>query len=425
MNGEYMEKLNNILNDYKKKASDLLEEYSKLTSVDSELGKDEVKRINEIKPELRSLKSVITELEQDVTTYKAQEDKIVNLEEIISQSNDVGAKYLITKEKTELESEHSKLGETLLTKYADIENVDKEKQDKEDDTPICDENKISSRKILYGVVAVLAALGITVGVVSCSKQNKKPISENETAITEVDNTVVEEGFVNINDEEAVYERASEIKSAIDSQVSNNDYTIEEIENILKWINGGVPSEVGQEEALFAISRVENLMNKENQREVKNAMDFSLFFLDNTQGKELATKIYNSKSDLMTTKGSENFKASATEFTKLMVNSWVLNGTNNEISSYVLETSGMKALIDKYFLNTYAFIDVPVEVEVMGVKHNLDTIANEVNQANCKTTVTADNGETFDTYMNKFSSDMIGMVTEATLNKNNSNSLTLK
>jgi len=290
---------------------------------------------------------------------------------------------------------------------------------------VFDESKTSSRKILYGVVAVLAALGITIGVVSCSKQNKKPISENNTNITEVDDTKVEEGFVNISDEEAVYERASEIKSMIDSKVSNNDYSIDEIENILKWINGGVPSEVGQEEALFAITRVENLMNKENQEEVTSPLDYSMFFLDGTQGKELASKIYNSKTSLMTTKGSENFKASAAEFTKLMVNSWVLNGTNNEISSYVLETSGMKALIDTYFLNTYAYIDIPVEVEVMGAKHDLDTIASAVNEANCKTTVTADNGETFDTYMNKFSSDMIGMVTEATLNKNNSNSLTLK
>ena len=114
-----------------------------------------------------------------------------------------------------------------------------------------------------------------------------------------------------------------------------------------------------------------------------------------------------------------------KFTKLMVNSWVLNGTNNEISSYVLETSGMKALVYTYFLNTYAYIDIPVEVSVMDATFDLDKIADAVNEANCKTTVTADNGETFDTYMNKFSSDMIGMITEATLNKQNSNNLTLK
>lgn len=63
MTSEYMEKLNNILNDYKTKASALLEEYSKLTSIDSELGKEEISRIKEIKPELKDIKEAITDLE--------------------------------------------------------------------------------------------------------------------------------------------------------------------------------------------------------------------------------------------------------------------------------------------------------------------------------------------------------------------------
>ena len=73
------------------------------------------------------------------------------------------------------------------------------------------------------------------------------------------------------------------------------------------------------------------MNKENQKEVSKPFDISNFFLDGTQGKKLASKIYNAKTSLMSTKGSENFKTSAEEFTKLMVNSWVLNGTNNEMA----------------------------------------------------------------------------------------------
>ena len=100
MTSEYMEKLNNILNDYKTKASVLLEEYSKLTSIDSELGKEEISRIKEIKPELKDIKEAITDLENDIKTYQEQEDKITNLENIINQSNDVGAKYLIGKEKS-------------------------------------------------------------------------------------------------------------------------------------------------------------------------------------------------------------------------------------------------------------------------------------------------------------------------------------
>ena len=447
MNSEYMEKLNNILKEYKTKETSLLDEYASITSIDSEITEVELSRIKEIKSSLNTIETNMAELEKDIKEYTTVESKISELEDIISQSNDVGCKYLIGKEKTELETKLQKLGDFLLTKYTkeekpaqeetpvqeetnentdDVENTKEEAPVEEvtEETPIFDPNKTSSRKILYAVVAVLAALGITVGIASCNKQNKKQNVENNTSITEVDNTVIESGFVNIDDEEAVYTRASEIKSMIDSEVKANDYTIDEIENILKWINGGVPTEVGQEEALFAISRVENLMNLENSEEVKNAMDYSMFFLDGTQGKELASKIYNSKSDLMDTKGSENFKSSAEDFTKLMVNSWVLNGSNNEISSYVLETSGMKALIDKYFLNTYAYINIPVEVEVMGSKFDLDKIAEAVNEANCKTKVTADNGETFDTYMNKFSSDMIGMVTEATLNKNNVNTLKL-
>ena len=166
MTSEYMEKLNNILNDYKTKASALLEEYTKLTSIDSELGKEEISRIKEIKPELKDIKEAITDLENDIKTYQEQEDKITNLENIINQSNDVGAKYLIGKEKSELEKEHNELGEALVSKYAETNEETK-------DAPVFDESKTSSRKILYGVVAVLAALGITIGVVSCSKQNKK------------------------------------------------------------------------------------------------------------------------------------------------------------------------------------------------------------------------------------------------------------
>ena len=289
--------------------------------------------------------------------------------------------------------------------------------------------KKPSKKTTISIVAILAALGLTVGVLKgCTNKNNS--LDNQTEITDtLDNETNNEvkeilEFGDINDEEQVSKRADKIMNEINTLAPNNDYTIDEIENILKWINGGVVSEVSQEDGLFAITRVENLMNKENQEEVSKPFDISNFFLDGTQGKKLASKIYNSKTSLMSTKGSENFKTSAEEFTKLMVNSWVLNGTNNEISSYVLETSGMKALIDTYFLNTYAYIDIPVEVSVMDATFDLDKIADAVNEANCKTTVTADNGETFDTYMNKFSSDMIGMITEATLNKQNSNSLTL-
>ena len=432
MNSELMEKLESLLNEFQERALSLREEYASITSIDNDLTKEDISRIKEIKEDLSYLSTKITDLTSDIDKYKNYDKEVNKLSSLINSSSDEGVKYLINKDLQEAIIKEEEFASYLEKKYGSVQTNDKNEpnnEEQEEEKKKGFNIKKPSKKTTISVIAILAALGLTVGVLKgCNNKNNS--LDNQTEITDtLDNETNNEvkeilEFGDINDEEQVSKRADKIMNEINTLAPNNDYTIDEIENILKWINGGVVSEVSQEDGLFAITRVENLMNKENQEEVSKPFDISNFFLDGTQGKKLASKIYNSKTSLMSTKGSENFKTSAEEFTKLMVNSWVLNGTNNEISSYVLETSGMKALIDTYFLNTYAYIDIPVEVEVMGAKHDLDTIASAVNEANCKTTVTADNGETFDTYMNKFSSDMIGMITEATLNKQNSNSLTL-
>ena len=433
MKSELMEKLESLLNEFQERALSLREEYASITSIDNDLTKEDISRIKEIKEDLSYLSTKVSELTSDIDKYKNYDKEVNKLSSLINSSNDEGVKYLINKDLQEAIIKEEEFASYLEKKYSLVQTNDKNEpnnEEQEEEKKKGFNIKKPSKKTTISIVAILAALGLTVGVLKgCANKNNSLDDQTEITDTldnETNNEVKEIlEFGDINDEEQVSKRADKIMNEINTLAPNNDYTIDEIENILKWINGGVVSEVSQEDGLFAITRVENLMNKENQEEVSKPFDISNFFLDGTQGKKLASKIYNSKTSLMSTKGSENFKTSAEEFTKLMVNSWVLNGTNNEISSYVLETSGMKALIDTYFLNTYAYIDIPVEVEVMGAKHDLDTIASAVNEANCKTTVTADNGETFDTYMNKFSSDMIGMITEATLNKQNSNSLTLK
>lgn len=433
MNSELMEKLESLLNKFQERALSLREEYASITSIDNDLTKEDISRIKEIKDDLSCLSTKITDLTSDIDKYKNYDKEVNKLSSLINSSSDEGVKYLINKDLQEAIIKEEEFASYLEKKYGLVQTNDKIKPNNEEQEEKEKKGfniKKPSKKTTISVIAILAALGLTVGVLKgCNNKNNS--LDNQTEITDtLDNETNNEvkeilEFGDINDEEQVSKRADKIMNEINTLAPNNDYTIDEIENILKWINGGVVSEVSQEDGLFAITRVENLMNKENQEEVSKPFDISNFFLDGTQGKKLASKIYNSKTSLMSTKGSENFKTSAEEFTKLMVNSWVLNGTNNEISSYVLETSGMKALIDTYFLNTYAYIDIPVEVSVMDATFDLDKIADAVNEANCKTTVTADNGETFDTYMNKFSSDMIGMITEATLNKQNSNSLTLK
>ena len=433
MNSELMEKLESLLNKFQERALSLREEYASITSIDNDLTKEDISRIKEIKDDLSCLSTKITDLTSDIDKYKNYDKEVNKLSSLINSSSDEGVKYLINKDLQEAIIKEEEFASYLEKKYGLVQTNDKIKpnnEEQEEEKKKGFNIKKPSKKTTISAIAILAALGLIVGVLKgCNNKNNS--LDNQTEITDtLDNETNNEvkeilEFGDINDEEQVSKRADKIMNEINTLAPNNDYTIDEIENILKWINGGVVSEVSQEDGLFAITRVENLMNKENQEEVSKPFDISNFFLDGTQGKKLASKIYNAKTSLMSTKGSENFKTSAEEFTKLMVNSWVLNGTNNEISSYVLETSGMKALIDTYFLNTYAYIDIPVEVSVMDATFDLDKIADAVNEANCKTTVTADNGETFDTYMNKFSSDMIGMITEATLNKQNSNSLTLK
>lgn len=433
MNSELMEKLESLLNKFQERALSLREEYASITSIDNDLTKEDISRIKEIKDDLSCLSTKITDLTSDIDKYKNYDKEVNKLSSLINSSSDEGVKYLINKDLQEAIIKEEEFASYLEKKYGLVQTNDKIKPNNEEQEEKEKKGfniKKPSKKTTISVIAILAALGLTVGVLKgCANKNNSLDDQTEITDTldnETNNEVKEIlEFGDINDEEQVSKRADKIMNEINTLAPNNDYTIDEIENILKWINGGIVSEVSQEDGLFAITRVENLMNKENQEEVSKPFDISNFFLDGTQGKKLASKIYNSKTSLMSTKGSENFKTSAEEFTKLMVNSWVLNGTNNEISSYVLETSGMKALIDTYFLNTYAYIDIPVEVSVMDATFDLDKIADAVNEANCKTTVTADNGETFDTYMNKFSSDMIGMITEATLNKQNSNNLTLK
>ena len=432
MNSELMEKLESLLNKFQERALSLREEYASITSIDNDLTKEDISRIKEIKEDLSYLSTKVSELTNDIDKYKNYDKEVNKLSSLINNSSDEGVKYLINKDLQEAIIKEEEFASYLEKKYGSVQTNDKNEpnnEEQEEEKKKGFNIKKPSKKTTISVIAILAALGLTVGVLKgCTNKNNSLDDQTEITDTldnETNNEVKEIlEFGDINDEEQVSKRADKIMNEINTLAPNNDYTIDEIENILKWINGGVVSEVSQEDGLFAITRVENLMNKENQEEVSKPFDISNFFLDGTQGKKLASKIYNSKTSLMSTKGSENFKTSAEEFTKLMVNSWVLNGTNNEISSYVLETSGMKALIDTFFLNTYAYIDIPVEVSVMDATFDLDKIADAVNEANCKTTVTADNGETFDTYMNKFSSDMIGMITEATLNKQNSNSLTL-
>lgn len=419
MNSELIVKLENLLKKYEG-------EYNELTDLTHVPSKKDLARMKQIRKEVSTLATDIKEMREDVNSLKEIDKTICDLTAVIQKNDGVTTKF--AKEmKEELLEEEKALEEAITNKWSELKPEKEETKEEEATEEKKVQAKPTSKKKLITIAALCAAIGILTGVVIGKGTSKKVKNvDNGTSITEVDKTKEEAlEFTDINDEEEVYKRASLIKNEIDKNVPNNDYTIEEIENMLKWFNGGNVDEVSNEAALFATGRVEYLMNKENQGEVKEAFDVSKFFLDGSLGSKLAKEIHESKTSLMETKGKEEFTKNAEEFTKLLVNSWILNGTNNYVSSYVLETSGMKFLIDTYFTNTYAYIDVPnVRVIVNGAEFELDKVIEEANEANCEAKVTADNGETFTTYVNKLTSDLIGMVNEAAYNKENNNSLTL-
>ena len=125
------------------------------------------------------------------------------------------------------------------------DNGSPEQEENAEQEELNNSNKKTSKKALISIAALCAALGIVTGIVIGKSGNKKVKDyDTPTKIEEVDNTKVDNlEFTDINDEEQVAKRAYDIKMEIDKQVPNNDYSIEEIENMLKWYNGGVVEEV--------------------------------------------------------------------------------------------------------------------------------------------------------------------------------------
>ena len=308
MNSELMKKLESLLNEFQERALSLREEYASITSIDNDLTKEDISRIKEIKEDLSYLSTKVNELTNDIDKYKKHDKEVNKLSSLINSSSDEGVKYLINKDLQEAIIKEEEFASYLEKKYGSVQTNDKNEpnnEEQEEEKKKGFNIKKPSKKTTISIVAILAALGLTVGVLKgCNNKNNS--LDNQTEITDtLDNETNNEvkeilEFGDINDEEQVSKRADKIMNEINTLAPNNDYTIDEIENILKWINGGVVSEVSQEDGLFAITRVENLMNKENQEEVSKPFDISNFFLDGTQGKELASKIYNSKTSLMST-----------------------------------------------------------------------------------------------------------------------------
>ena len=481
MNSEFLKKLVEISKSNKAEIEKLKGEYKNLTDLDSKLSSKNSKRIIEIKKEISRLSSLNTELEEDLKYYNQLRNSIKNFKKGLDNQTNEDNKQLFREKIESLEAEYESFGEGLVEKYnlivKDYEDkkakeAEKERKAKEKEEKKANKKKINKSAAALALVALLGvgtagyAIGrgkansntISTSKVGTNDENEKEEDKPEEKTNETNTSVVnsdiadritfeteqEENlkFTDINDETQVEERAYEIVQSFDKISPIQGITIEDVMDYLRYINGGVVNEVSREAALNVISQIEVLMNNEmnygvdmalkgsSEREKQDLrVDYSKFFIDGSLSQQLASKITTLRGEMLD--NPTNKETQSVEFTKLLLNSWYLNG-NEEINANALETSGSAALIDKLFLNTAMIAqanqdenyEITVNMGIVDENITLTEIIDEINKPNCPTMVTADNGETFETLMNKFSSDMEGMVKEAYYNKENSNALTL-
>ncbi len=488
MNSEFLKKLVEISKSNKAEIEKLKGEYKTLTDLNNELTSKDAKRIKEIRSEISRLNSLNTELEEDLKYYNHLRNCIKNFKKGLDNQTDEDNKQLFREKIENLEAEYESFGEGLVEKYslivkdyedkkakeAERERKAKEKEEKKLEKKEKKDNnkkKINKSAAALALVALLGVgtAGYAIGrgktnsnTISTSmvgtigeneKEEDKPEEKTNETNTSVNSDIADRitfekeqeenlKFTDINDETQVEERAYEIVQSFDKISPIQGITVEDVMDYLRYINGGVVNEVSREAALNVISQIEVLMNNEmnygvdmalkgsSEREKQDLrVDYSKFFIDGSLSQQLASKITTLRGEMLD--NPTNKEKQSTEFTKLLLNSWYLNG-NEEINANALETSGSAALIDKLFLNTAMIAqanqdenyEITVNMGIVDENITLTEIIDEINKPNCPTMVTADNGETFETLMNKFSSDMEGMVKEAYYNKENSNALTL-
>lgn len=262
-------------------------------------------------------------------------------------------------------------------------------------------------------------------------EGKEETEENEEVQV---NSLYGSVLNDIDDDDQVYSRAQEIVKLYDKFAPQYGVDVTYVADMLRYINGGVVKETSREAALDVINTFEVLMNNEylyaaemrnkgetGRKESNETIDYGIFFIDNTKAQKLAVKISNYRSPIIENPLGDT-KEYEQGFTELLMNSWYNNGYE-EISAYALESSGMSAIIDKLFLNTADVVrsnpsdtfDVTVHEPLEDKDVTLSAIVADINQANCEVEMTADNGEVFLMYVNKFTYDMEGMLKEAVYN----------
>ena len=246
-------------------------------------------------------------------------------------------------------------------------------------------------------------------------------------------------FTDINDKEQLLERVNGVIVPVYDELAP-EYGVDEAYAIemFNHFNCGDVKEPSIESCLDVVRTAEVLFNKEylyasdmrnkgeSLREESNVtIDYGIFLLDGSRAQKLASQISEYRRIIITNPNSKEAEQAAKDFTVLFMNSWYLQGNNGTISMYALEPSGQAVFLDKLFLNTADLVQANIsedhEVTVInpldGEEITLSYMVEEVNKADCEGELIAENGDIVKGFVNKFSADMHGMLTEAIDRKN--------
>lgn len=418
MNSELIVKLENLLEKYEGELKVYQDEYNELTDLTHVPSKKDLARMKQIRKEVSTLATDIKEMREDVNSLKEIDKTICDLTAVIQKNDGVTTKF--AKEmKEQLLEEEKALEEAITNKWSGLEPEKEETKEEETTEEKKVQAKPTSKKKLITIAALCAAIGILTGVVIGKGTSKKVKNvDSNVAITEVDENKEE---IAVLDEATINSMMNTVVSSLNANFEKHDYTADEIVNMINWINGGVVNEASVDEGVSVHDRFDQIVSRENQREVKSEIDLSNLFLKNTRGQKLAKEVYNIRVKYLNAKTNEEKTKVAEEFTRLFVNSFVIPGNEGVTNSWALETTGMEAFMDSYFMGTYALIDAEnVKVNINGSEFNLDKVAESINDMECETEDLDGNKVT----TNKLSSDLLGMIREAIYIKENNSSLTL-
>ena len=366
-----MDELKTYVSESKKTLEKLELEAKELTDLNRDPEFGDKSRLKAIRKEYTALNSKVSEAEEDVKGLEELETKITVLTDKIAKSRDKLAKELASEKLEDLKLEKEIVEEELTEKYSDIlttkveeKNNEAEVNNEEQEEKVVESSKKDSSKIAIAAIAVLAALGIGFGgcslIKSANKDNKKSTDASKQADTTANSnnaqgnisydsksnevTIIDnKTFTDITDTAQVEARAQEVLDEIKTSIPDYEIEIDDIINMINWVNGGVVANATDQECEDMLHLFLNILNNEqglrvsdNLEAIKNApegtegditsnlerdlFDYSKLFVDGSRGQKLAQESFEVRKEIFSTIGSAEVNEKSVKLAELLARS---------------------------------------------------------------------------------------------------------